>query len=203
MVIMNELNVYQLFKDIIAKSKVIRRFIVAPQYGVELNKNNLGEILTDVIGGISDGEKYPLCIMFPPIEIPNYDTNWRRFKIKMFFLTTQYNDSLGTQNVNFNNNLSQHSIIETWKDMSSCAIDFRKTIKEITSYIIEYGIRDVETTEVIFRYSDIGNDNTAGVSIDFEIDLANDCEIKDYSIDDEFIKSIIKNIKELHENHEH
>lgn len=198
----NELNLYKLFEDIITKSKVMKRFIVAPKYGVELNKNNASEILTDILGGIKDGIKYPICLMFPPIEvIEDLDKGWSRFKCKLFFLTTEFNDRNGTQNVNLNNNLSKHTIQMTWKDMRLCAVDFLRVFKLVTEKDLSVGIREAQTVNIIERYSDIGNDRSAGVGISFDIDVFLGCELEDYTETE--INLININTDNLHPSHDH
>ena len=177
---MKESNLYNLIRRLIALSKTMKRFVTAPQYGVELNKNNLGEILKDVLGGIKDGPKYPLCIMFPPTEIPNYDSDWSRFKCRMFFLDQQYNDEDGTAERNPFNNLSEKTIEENWQEMSSAAKDFRKVFIQITDENLALGIRDAESVDVIDRYSDVANDRLAGVGISFDVELFLGCELEDY-----------------------
>lgn len=181
---MNEINLYNLFEQIIAKSKTIKRFVVAPGYGNELNKNNLGEILTDIIGGISDGVKYPLCVMFPPVEVPDYDNNWSKFKCRMFFLTPQNKVATGNSTFNKKNNLSKITKIDNWKDMRNSAIDFRKAFQEITEKNRQSGIRDGQSMDVIDRVSDVANDVLAGVGISFDVDVFIGCEITDYSQED-------------------
>ncbi|GEN74088.1 hypothetical protein [Chryseobacterium lathyri] len=198
---MNELNLYQLYRDIIKKSKVMRRFVTGPNYGDELNKNNAGEILKDFLEGIKDGKKYPLCIMFPPVELPNFDTNWSKYKCRLLFLTTQHNDANGTQNRNPFNNLSQHTIEQTWKDMGVCAKDFRKFLNMIIAKFPGTEIRECTSVDVIERYSGVGADNLAGVGLSFDIDLAIACDLEDYSEED--LKSFEINTTDLHPHHEH
>ena len=198
---MNELNIYQIFKDIIAQSKMMQRFIVAPQYGNELNKDNLGEILKDLLEGITDGVKYPLCIMFPPVElIDNYEKGWSKFKVKMYFLTTPFTERNITQEINFGNNLSQHTIQETWKDMRLCAINFRKAFQFITERNLS-SIRDGQEMDVIERVSGVANDTLAGVGLSFTISMIIDCELEDYEESD--LKNLIINTENIHPHNEH
>lgn len=185
---MNELDLYKLFKTIISKSKSMKRFVVAPGYGNELNKNNLGEILEDIVGGITDGTKYPLCIMFPPIEIPNYDTGWHRYKCKLYFLKPQKDDK-NASNVSSFNNLSKRTIQETWKDMNVAAIDFRKVFMEVTEAAMMNSIRDGQEVDVIDRVSGVANDSLAGVGVSFDVEINFGCEIADY--DSESVNDII------------
>lgn len=198
----SELNLYQLFKDIISKSKMMNRFVTAPEYGVELNKDNLGEILKDALEGISDGEKYPVCLMFPPVEIVEDSENtWSKFKIRMFFLTPPHTLNSATVNPDFGNNLSQHTIQETWKDMRLCAVDFRKAFKLITYTNSTIGIRDGQTIDVIERYSNIGNDKLAGVGISFDVSVFAGCELEDYNTED--INNFQINLTNIHPHDEH
>ena len=199
---MDELSLYRLFQDIISKSKMMNRFVTAPEYGVELNKDNLGEILKDSLEGISDGEKFPVCLMFPPVEIlPDADNAWSNFKIRMFFLAPPHTLDSATVNPDFGNNLSQHTIQETWKDMRLCAVDFRKVFKVITYRNPTLGIRDGQNMDVIERYSNVGNDKLAGIGISFEVSVFTDCKTKDYS-DSDIINFKI-NTENLHPHDEH
>ncbi len=187
---MNELNLYDLFEQIISKSKTIKRFVMAPGYGNDLNKNNLGEILTYIIGGIKDGAKYPLCIMMPPVElIESYDKGWSKFKCRVFFLDTQNNDANGIANVNKFNNLSKKTIKHIWKDMRGCGIDFRKVFQLVTERNMRSGIRDGQSIDVIDRVSNVANDKVAGIGISFDVELFIGCEVMDYNDSD--IDSII------------
>lgn len=182
---MNEINLYNLFEQITAKSKTIKRFVVAPGYGNELNKNNLGEILTDVIGGITDGVKFPLCIMFPPIEmIDDYEKGYSRFKCRVFFLTDQNKIVTGNSTFNKKNNLSKITKIDNWNDMRTSAVDFRKVFQLVTQRNLQAGIRDAQTFDVIDRVSDVGNDKLAGVGLSFDVDVFMNCEVSDYSQED-------------------
>lgn len=197
---MNELNIYKLYKDIIAKSKVMKRFVIAPGYGKDLNKNNFGEMAVDIYKSLDDGVKYPVCIMFPPVEFPDFDRNWTRFNCKLFFLTQPFNASKGTINANPFNSLSQHTVPETWKDMNVCAKSFRKFLVVVIDSNTDV-LRDPESSCVIERFSEIGNDGIAGVSLTFDIDIAIDCEVEDYAEAD--ITAFKVNKTELHKHHVH
>ncbi|AZA82174.1 hypothetical protein C1637_09915 [Chryseobacterium lactis] len=179
----------------------MRRFVTGPNYGDELNKDNAGEVLKDFLKGISDGNKYPICIMFPPVELPNFDTNWSKYRCRLLFLTPQYNDVNGTQNRNPFNNLSQHTTEQIWKDMGVCAKDFRRFLNMLIEKFPEAGLRECTSIDMIERFSGVGNDNLAGVGLTFELDLSISCDIEDYSVDD--INNFTINTNELHPHHEH
>lgn len=180
---MTEIELYDVFKKLISKSKSIKRYVTAPQYGVELNKNNLGENLKDILGGIKNGPKYPLCILFPPVELPDYDSDWSSFKCTIFFLDRQYNDESGIANRNAFNNLSQKTIEQIWQTMSTAAKDFRRVMISILDENMDKGFRDGQSVDLIERYSDVGNDRLAGVSLTFTVELFTGCEITDYDVE--------------------
>lgn len=177
---MNETTLYELFKLIISKSKTMKRFVVAPGYGNDLNKANLGEIVTDALGGITDGAKFPICIMMPPIEIPNYDTNWTKFKCRLFFLKEQSGGS-STSTIKPANNLTKITIQQVWKDMRLSAVDFRRVLMQVTENNPAYGIRDGQSYDIIERYSDVANPKLAGVGISFDVEIQLVCDITDYT----------------------
>lgn len=187
---MTELNLYETFRKIVAKSKKMKRFVVAPGKGSELNKNNLGEILQDVFGGISDGVKYPLVMMFPPLELPNYDMGWSSFECDVFFIDKQWSEDGKQAKANSFNNLSQKKIEENWAEMAKCAKDFRKVFTMLTDENLEKGMRvNDEKEDRLFRFSNMGNDVVAGVGLNFIIDIFNDCDVADYNYDD--IKNLL------------
>lgn len=117
----------------------------------------------------------------------------------MFFLTPQHNDI--NQNRNPFNNLSEHTIEHTWKDMRQCAVDFRKFFNLVTSHNLSKGVRETEDTDVIDRYSDIGNDKLAGVGLSFNVDLFIGCDMVDF--DEKEVKNFTINTGNLHPHHEH
>lgn len=196
---MNELNIYQLFKDIISLSKVMQRFVIAPNYGNALNENNMGELIKDAFNSLKDPVKYPVCLMFPPVEFPDFDKNWTRYNCKIFFLTTPFNGNQGTLKINPLNALSEHTVIHTWKDMNVCAKSFRKFLIEVIEKNADKGIRNPDSAVVIQRFSNVGNDGVAGVSLTFDIDIRIDCEIEDYSAAD--LSSFKLNTNDLHTHH--
>jgi hypothetical protein len=201
---MNELNLYAIFKSILQKSKVIEgRFTVCTGYGNDLNLNNLGEIVKDALGGITTLKKYPACIMMPPYEMMG-DTykNWSLFKVKLFFCVPQFSNH-GIKNPNSFNNTSEHNIQQDWKDMRECAGDFRKFTEEIfyqKELLNKIRIPD-NSIDYYERYSQVGNDKLSVVSLSFDIEIFNSCELKDYDLND--ISIINLDLSEIHPLHKH
>lgn len=196
---MNELNLYNLFEQIISKSRTMKRFVVAPYYGNDLNKNNLGEITEDVIGGMKDQVKYPICMMLPPVEvIEDYDKGFSRFKCKLYFLANPYSVN---SSINKTTNTSKHTVQQTWKDMRLCAIEFRKALQLVTQKNMNAGIRDGQGIDVIDRVSNVANDKLSGVGISFDVDVFLGCELSDYF--QGMIDTIVINTNDLHPRHDY
>lgn len=203
---MNELNLYKLFKEILSKSKVIRgRFHVVPGYGNELNSNNVGEIIKDILGSITTADKYPLSLLMPPVEIiGDYtDTSFSRFRLEMYFLKKIGTDNGRTQSLNVNNNTSEHTVMQDWKDMRLCAISFRKALDYVLIKTKSLNkIRTVDSSkEVINRVSYANNDRLAGVSITFEVDVFIGCDMSDYA--NEALDSVTFPDADTHPQHKH
>lgn len=202
---MDELNLYELFKQILEKSKVIEgRFHVATNHaGNDINTENLNEIVKDALGAITSKRKYPLCILLPPVdEVDNYiDNSFSSYTLTMYFLTQAFNGSNGIKSPNFLNNTSDHSIPLDWKDMRECAMNFRKAFIKITDKPGYKFIRDCQSKDLISRVSNMGNDNLNGVKITFDIELFTPCQLTDYSVRD--LEEIKINLAFLHPLHKH
>lgn len=182
---MKETKLYDIFRQIISKSKRMKRFVVAPSKGAELNKNNLGEILYDALGGIADGDKFPVALLFPPVELPNYNLGWSTYRCNIFFLDKQYVANGEMADPNYLTNLSQKKIEENWEEMASSARDFKMALTMITDANLDKGIRvNDDYNDQITRYSYVGNDEAAGVGMVFTVDLFNDCVVSDYDMAD-------------------
>lgn len=182
---MKETQLYDIFRKIISKSKRIKRFVVAPNKGAELNKNNLGEILYDALGGIDDGEKYPVALLFPPVELPNYAMGWSTFRCSMYFMDQQWTEERAQADPNPFSNLSQKKVEENWEEMATCAKGFKMVLTMLTDENLSKGIRvNDDYNDQLNRYSYIGNDVSAGVGLTFTVDLFKDCIVSDYDQND-------------------
>lgn len=203
---MNELNLYDLFQQILTKSKVIEgRFHVSSNnVGNELNTSNLEEITRDSFGAICTKRKYPIAILLPPTEIiNNYEDNegYTSYHLRMLFLTQTYNNSRGINSPNFMNNTSQHPIKYDWKDMRECAINFRKAFIIVTNAQKDKYILDGQGEDSIHRITNIGNDKLSGVIITFKVLLYELCNLTDYETT-ELDNIIIKNT-DIHPLHKY
>lgn len=205
---MDELFLYELFKNILTASKTIAgRFVVAEGYGNDLNSNSFDNIITDALGQLSTPQKYPVAILLPPIElVANRGIGWSRFKLRMFFLSTTYNSGANEiMGISVGTNTSTHEIKHTWKDMRQCAGEFRDVLnalvreRELVSYLREAE----DATDMYERVSLMNNDRVSGVSLSFEMDLFRGClapyEFNDYQIDD--LQEIIIPTIDSHQYH--
>jgi hypothetical protein len=186
---MNEIYLYELFRSILSASKVIAgRFVVAEGYGNDLNTNSFDNHIIDALGGISSPQKYPAAVLMPPVElVDDRDSNWSRFELKMFFLTTTYNSGLASiKGIAGDTNTSKHQILDDWKDMRECAGSFRRIFNEL---VREHNLSGVvresqKATDVYERYSMMNNDRLSGVCLSFEVALFTGCnEEEDYPAD--------------------
>ncbi|TWP28438.1 hypothetical protein ETU09_05805 [Apibacter muscae] len=198
---MNELNIYDLFQQILSKSKVIegRFHISSTETGNDINTENLNDINLEAFGDNENKSKYPLCLLLPPVEEVNSfdELSFTKYYLVMYFLTQSQNDSIGIKNPNFFNNTSNHPLKYDWKDMRECAINFRKAFIKVTEK--ENYIRDSQTTDVITRVSKVGNDNLNGVKLTFKINVFEKCGFTDYNEED--LNKIKINKTDLHLQH--
>jgi hypothetical protein len=186
---MNELFLYQLFQNILAKSNVIAgRFVVAEGYGNDLNANAYDNAIIDALGQLATPQKYPVAILLPPVEIvSDRGTGWCRFKLRMFFLSTTYNDGASAiAGIAANTNTSSESINHVWNKMRNCAGDFRTVFNTLVRMRgLINSIREAdEAADVYERYSMMNNDRVSGVCLSFELDLFRGCAVPaDYPAD--------------------
>lgn len=196
---MSELNLYDAFKVILKKSKVIEgRFHVLTGEGSELNTNAFDQIILDFLGQLTETKKYPCALLMPPVEVlDNSRPGWSRFKLKLFFISKKDTGTDGP------NNTSGHPTIYDWKDMRQCAQDFITAFE----YVLRQNkaldqIRPVDSESIfIERYTKLGNDKLNGVSMSMSVDLYMPCEKADYK--DNELDAITLNLNDIHPIHKH
>lgn len=202
---MTELTIYTLFKDILKTSKVIGgRFHVATAEGSELNSNNLDAMVVDALGAITTtGQKYPLAMLMPPNEIIDPKRpGWSRFKLKMYFLTSQHSNNGQLKDHTLSNNTSAHTVEFDWKDMRECANDFFGAVERVLRRNGSLNeIRPVEESMFIERVTTLGNDKANGISVSFDYDIVMPCTLADYTA--EALDAIAVNLTNIHPIHRH
>lgn len=179
---------------VVGQSKTLQgRFILAAGYGNDLNAGTLNDVFTQVVGGISTVQKYPLCAMMPPSIIErDYSKGWDAYRFVLFFINQSFNTGNGISNIDPNTNTSQHTIPQDWAEMDKCARDFRVVINNV---IFAKGLLgQVRENQQHKEYGDFvslqGNDGTSGVALTCYFDIWNgaNCEISDYPVD--YLQSI-------------
>lgn len=185
---MNELMLYEIIRTILAASTVMEgRFIVAEDYGNDLNAPNFADMIKDALSAYKpDGVKYPVSVLMPPIEIvESYDLGWSRFKMEHFFLCTSgYTGKGGFKDLNLETNIDEHPIKYDWKDMREVAGNFRKTFNTLIRQqgYMNYVNSPTDSRDYIRRVSKMGNDMLAGVQVSYELRVAMPCTIYDYPV---------------------
>lgn len=184
-----------LFTGVLAKSKSIAgRFFITPKFGVEINTDDLGSVMEDVVKALPV-KKYPLAIMMPPRSSGNYtDKNgeWEHYKIVMFFLTSTYYDSANqVKALNPNTQTSMQPVKKEWEDMKVAAVDFLRVLGKIerSKGLVNSSFRLGPATRVIDPVSNVGVDRASGVRLDFFVSLFLGCVIEDYT--DQGISEIV------------
>lgn len=177
------------FKAVLKHSLVMGgRFHICPQFGFEINTNNLEQVLKFAFGGDDQykAQKYPLALMLPPPSTGDYlDDHFKdEYEITMFFLTTTFYTSHNqVKGLNRNTNTSQHTIVEDWHDMKRCAVKFLKALQSVApvaggKFFIKEGLMPI-----IDPVSLAGNDRVSGVKVIFNFCVAEDCTEEDYPTD--------------------
>ena len=179
---MDELQLYQLMENVLKHSTVIEgRFHVAEGYGNDLNANNLAEVISKDI----KPKKYPISVVLPPVDTPNYVTGWARFRIEQFFLCTTFHTGNGEiKSPSASTNTSKHPIRYDWKDMRECALSFRQQFNQVIKQrgLLQKKVRPVsDSVDTIRRVSLMGNDRLSGVMIIWQVDVYFGCEVQDYA----------------------
>lgn len=181
-----------LFKEILKSSAIIQgRYHVSPNYGTNLNTNNLDEFLKDdKYGLMTPTQKYPICVCMTPGSrfTKINDQKWEEFWFSLYFLCTAEQD--GTNQIKkldkASNTSGQHPWYD-WSDMKQCAADFIEILKKVIykrlagSVPIKSLLNIDFERAMITRITKFNNDRLNGVSVTFTAYMATDaCTLKDY-----------------------
>jgi len=195
----------ELFTNVLDKSQAIKgRFHICPKYGLEINSDQLGEVMQDLVKS-SSKNKYPLALLMPPRSTGNYtgkNGEWENYRLVMFFLTTSfYNGANQVKFVNPNTQTSTHTIPEDWHDMKRCAVNFLKVLDQVQRQksLITDQFRLGQDSKIFDPVSNIGADRASGVRLTFTASLFLGCELEDYNEAD--ISSITVPAADSHPEH--
>lgn len=181
----NELQMYQLFKNILVQSKVIEgRFHVLSTHA-DVNTANFMELIRDEFNGLINPKKYPCAVLLPPVEVGIVDDKgWSTLNCTMYFLTADERTGDGDfKNVDYELNISKHTKEQDWNDMRRVAGEFRRVVLELTrrpplSNLIR---TNPKSPDNFYRVSNKANDNLNGIQLSFSMQLyGNICTYEDY-----------------------
>src|SRR5437870_3782258 len=116
----------ELFKNVLSKSRAIDgRFFVCPHMGREINSDEVGQLITDVVNPLRLEKKYPLSLLLQTTVQGDFTKpGWEEWTGIMAFLTTSYYSDKGTVNPNISTRTSTHTIAQDWHDMKRAADNF-------------------------------------------------------------------------------
>ena len=177
---------------------------MAPRLGLEINSDELGEVLENVVKP-AIGKKYPLVLMMPPRsmgEFTNKYGEFEKYKIILFFLTTSYYDSGNTvRTMNTATRTSQHTIYQDWHDMKRCAVNFIRVLHQVMvdKKLANSVFRLEQSKRFIDPVSSVGVDRASGVKLEFNVSLFLNCTMEDYSAGD--IAAITIPVEDSHPEH--
>lgn len=180
-----------LFTAVLSKSKAIQgRLFLCPKMGTEINSDEFGALMKDLVVPDRLGKKYPAALLMPPQSYGKYtDKNgeWDEYRFVMFFLTTTYYSATNqTVNPNPNTKTSTHTIPQDWHDMKRCAVNFIYVLDKFIrkELLINKAFRlDQEVKKKITPVSEIGADRASGVMMEFFGSVAIGCKLEDYDPD--------------------
>lgn len=198
----------ELFKNVLIKSRAIEgRSFVCPKQGREINSDELGQVIQDLVIAERLEKKYPLALWMPPTAYGVYTDpkgEWERFTITGFFLNPAYYSGINqTLSPNASTRTSTHTIEQTWHDMKRCAVNFITVLDRFsrTEGLVKNKFRiDQNREKIITPVSEIGIDKASGVRLDFAFALMIGCELEDYSESD--IESITVPLDDSHPEHQ-
>lgn len=195
---MTELFIYDrekgLFKEILNKSMVMKgHYHVSPNYGKDLDTNNLETFIKDPKNGLVDvPEKYPMCVCMTPrskeININGHELE--QFVFNLYFVTpTFYTSDNQIKSLDKDTNTSSHHIWYDWQDMKRCASNFIDMLRKVISTrIIINGeslplktLLNIDGDVIYNRLTKFNYDRLSGVSLSFAMYMDSSfCDLDDY-----------------------
>lgn len=181
---MNELALYQLFRNILAASTVMEgRFFIVRQAASEINVSNMSSVIADVLDSQTIQKKYPCVVMLPPTETGySMDNAYNTMRIDLYFLTLEGRTGDGdVKSPDLETNRSQHTREEDWKDMRECAGGFVAKLKELTRVPPLSQHLCMGTSQEYKRMTNRGSDGLNGVYLSFDMMMRQEvCSTAEY-----------------------
>lgn len=159
-------------KDIFSQSKLINgKFFVLKSIN-DLNTTNFGQLAFDNLTGLREQDKFPCCLLKPPVKIKTNDQKgWGTYKLQMFVLVLNGRNTNGdTKNADLQTNLSLQTYTNDWNDTNIIADDFFNALsKYCQDPAVNFAIHEKKDSRVYDFKSAIGADNVNGVHVSFEV----------------------------------
>lgn len=178
----------EFFSNVLQYSSAIAgRFHICPQYGNEINTEQLGMVLDATNDPVR--KKYPMALMMPPSSKGDFGWNqpgWKALRIVMFFMkTTYYDGNNQVSNPNEFTGTSGHTIPQDWHDMERAAVNFIRVVDRKQRTNLEFMKKfRVDACDVYIQPVSLqGVDRISGVKLDFKASIFVGCELEDYDID--------------------
>lgn len=177
-----------LFKAVLAASAAIQgRFHICPKGGTEINSDELGEVIQDLVQSRTEGApRYPMALLMPPRATGSYSRadGWDEYSITLFFLKQSYvNSENQTQDPNPNTGTSMHTVPQDWHDMKRCAVGFMRAL-DLLQRRNTGAWRITPRSRTTTPVTKVGIDGASGVRLDFYLQLFIGCDLEDYTQED-------------------
>ena len=189
--IIDELSVYgqrkSIFKGLAEASPTLQgRYHVSPNYGYDLNTNNLQKFIKDPLYGLSAvNQKYPICVCMTPKSRPTRinGMRWEKIFFSLYFLRKSFitgDNQIDTPD-DFVNTQSQLLIEQDWSEMKNVAVTFLFGLEDhldgstteiiVGKSILYKGVLNIEDKSDIIRLSRFNNDDLTGVQLNVIMNL--------------------------------
>lgn len=172
-----------LFNQVTDTTNIVK-YHVSPNYGADLNTNNLDAFLKDPAYGLTDvKQKYPICVCITPKSrrIKINGIVWEEFFFTLYFLERTYHDGQNKiKKLDKDTQTSQAQPYDSWANMKKEANLFLSSLEATlrSTAVVEnktvpfrsflYG--DFNSVD-IRRLSKVQNDNISGIEVNFNLYL--------------------------------
>lgn len=178
------------FKNILIKSSIIEgRYHLSPDYGFDLNTDNLNTFFKDDKFGVSNAtQKYPIAVCITPRSFIGKDDNgnFETYVYSIFFLTKENQTGQNQmKSMDGATGKSAHHVWYDWSDMKRVADDFITMLPKVLKLnAAKIGLMSFDDNIIpVKRITRVNNDILNGVGITIGITVRKDiCLMNDYGL---------------------
>jgi len=163
-----------ILSDIFSQSTLIGGRFFALKTSSDINTANFGQLVTDALGGIITGDKYPCALLMPPFKVKKNDQKgWGRYKIQIYFFVRDRRDTNNEiKNLDTATNISLQVFTDDWNDSNIIADQF---FMQFYKYLIAGGLigsvhEDKDSRQYHFM-AEVGNDRLNGCHVSFDVSV--------------------------------